>query len=202
MRVRAVGLPKDATAVSLDPRRCTLFSGGAAGTEATFGELAEGYGMREVHFSYPGHEPVRRRGLKVLSERQLRQGDVSLSYASRRMARKFESSQRFRRVLQTIWHQVSNSDQVLVIGVLQEDGTVRGGTGWGGELARVWNKRLTLFDQEREGWYRWDATEHEWVPTDTPRIVASRFCGTGTRELNDAGRQAIQDVFDLSFPSN
>jgi len=202
MRVRAIALPDDADAESPEPRRCTLYSGGAAGTEAAFGEMAEGYGMREVHFSYPGHEPVRRRGLKVLSERELRQGDVSLSYASRRMAREFEASQAFRRVLQTIWHQVSNADQVLVIGTLQEDGTVRGGTGWGGELARVWNKRLSVFDQERGGWYSWDATEHEWAPTDTPKIVARRFCGTGTRELNEAGRKAIQQVFELSFPAN
>ena len=52
-----------------------------------------------------------------------------------------------KRILQTVWHQISHADEVFVIGALQEDGTVRGGTGWGAELARLWSKPVLVFDR-------------------------------------------------------
>jgi hypothetical protein len=181
------------------PARYTLYSGAAAGSEACFGELAERYGLTEVNFSYPGHEPARQRGLVVLSERELRQGDVSLAYASRRMDRGFEESHALRRVLQTLWHQVHGADQVFVVGEIRDDGTLDGGTGWGGELARLWSKRVSVFDQQRGGWFDWDRGERRWLASDTPSIASRRFCGTGTRQLNDAGRAAIESVFSATF---
>jgi len=183
------------------PGRFTLYSGAAVGTEACFGEQAERFGLAEVHFSYPGHEPVRERGLCVLSERELRKGDVSLAYANRRMARSFKLSHSVRRILQTQWHQVHSADQVLVIGELCDDGTLRGGTGWAGELARIWGKPLWVFDQPREQWFRWSVEDSIWQESGLPRIVRARFCGTGTRKLTPAGRRAIEAVFEASFGS-
>jgi len=184
------------------PRRFTLYSGGAAGSEACFGEQAERFGLTEVHFSYPGHEPVRERGLCVLSERDLRKGDVSLAYANRRMARSFELSHAFRRILQTQWHQVHSVDQVLVVGELCDDGTLRGGTGWAGELAKIWGKPLWVFDQPRERWFRWSGEDSLWHESGSPQIEHARFCGTGTRKLTAAGRRAIELVFEESFGSS
>jgi len=184
------------------PGSYTLYSGAAAGSEAYFGEMAERYGLAEVNFSYPGHEPVRDRGLRVLSERQLRQGDVSLAYASRRLGRDLKLSHSFRRVLQSLWHQVHGVDQVLVVGEIRKDGTLTGGTGWGGELARLWKKPLWVFDQELHCWLRWNGAENCWTQSDVPKISSTRFCGTGTRKLNDAGRAAIEAVFAVSFPGS
>lgn len=181
------------------PARYTLYSGGAVGSEACFGEQSERFGLREVHFSYPGHEPARERGLLVLSERELRKGDVSLAYANRRMARSFELSHAFRRILQTQWHQVHSSDQVLVVGELLDDGTLRGGTGWAGELGRIWGKPLWVFDQPREQWFHWNVGESLWQAASPPQIQSMRFCGTGTRKLTEAGRRAIESVFEDSF---
>ena len=181
------------------PARYTLYSGGAAGSEACFGQQSERFGLKEVHFSYPGHEPARERGLLVLSERDLRKGDVSLAYANRRMARSFELSHAFRRILQTQWHQVHSADQVLVVGELLEDGTLRGGTGWAGELSRIWGKPLWVFDQPREQWFHWNVRESLWQESRPPKIQSVRFCGTGTRQLSDAGRRAIESVFEDSF---
>ena len=36
-----------------------------------------------------------------------------------------------------------------------DDGTVRGGTGWGAEFAKLCNKPLFVFDQEKDGWFAW-----------------------------------------------
>jgi hypothetical protein len=162
MLVLGEGEP-DAAAAPLSPRPtdCTLYSGGANGAEAEFGAQSEVWGVSEVNLTFEGHNQARMRGRYELSPRELAAGDVSLVYVSRRLNRTYSEGSLIRRVLQTIWHMVSRSQQVFVIGAVQDDGTVKGGTGWSVELARMWNKNLWVFDQEKRGWYRWDG--HEWA---------------------------------------
>jgi hypothetical protein len=179
-----------------NPADCTLYSGGAKGSETVFGELAERYGLQEINFSFEGHTQSRTRGRKLLNERELASGDVSLLYVSRRLKRSYSKEGEIRKVLQSIWHLVSWSDQVFVIGLVQDDGTVVGGTGWAVELARMWRKNLWVYDQEQGAWFRW--INEAWAP-GVPVIEAARFCGTGTRNLQDSGRQAIEELFERSF---
>ncbi|MCP4870310.1 MAG: AAA family ATPase [Proteobacteria bacterium] len=199
LRLTEQSAAKFQSAEALRASACTLYSGAATGTESLFGEQSEKYGITEVNYTFPSHEPARKRGLVMLSDRELRQGDVSLAYVSRRMSRTYTSSQFFRRVLQTIWHQVNSSQQIFVVGVIQDDDTVKGGTGWGAELARVWSKPLWVFDQEQKGWFQWDAMGGSWVKSETPTITSRRFCGTGTRFLSDEGRAAVEALFAQSF---
>jgi hypothetical protein len=51
---------------------------------------------------------------------------------------------------------VNAASQVFVVAPSMDDGTVRGGTGWGAELARLWKKPLFVFDQQKHGWFRWN----------------------------------------------
>ena len=83
-----------------------------------------------------------------------------------------------------------------MVGVIQPDGTVHGGTGWSVELARRWNKQAWVFDQTHEAWYRW--TGREWSK-GIPVIETPTFAGTGTRFLNEAGKNAIRELFERSF---
>ncbi len=175
---------------------CTLFSGGVTGAEAAFGEAAERHGVREVNFTFDGHAQARKRGAHPLTARELAEGDVSLAYVSRRLRRGYSESTSIRRVLQSLWHQVRSSQVVYVVGTIQEDGTVTGGTGWSVELARMWNKRLWVFDQDKEQWFRW--TGDEWFAAE-PVIDAGTVCGTGTRQLTAPGRAAIDALFLRSF---
>jgi hypothetical protein len=85
---------------------------------------------------------------------------------------------------------------VFVVGTIQEDGTVVGGTGWSVELARMWAKDLWVFDQVRDGWYRWDGST--WTAGNA-EIRTGSFCGTGTRYLDDNGRAAVDDLFARAF---
>ena len=97
---------------------CLLFSGGDAGAEAAFGAAAERYGVDEVNFTFEGHNPARQRGRRVLTNAELRRGDVSLGYVSKLMHRKYPDTPLFRKVLQSIWHQVNNGQQIFVIGAI------------------------------------------------------------------------------------
>ena len=174
----------------------TLYSGGAAGAEAAFGEAAERHGAREVNYTFTGHVQARTRGAHPLTEQELQAGDVSLAYVSRRLRREYAEGSQIRRVLQSLWHQVGNAQVVYVVGAIQEDGTVTGGTGWSVELARMWSKRLWVFDQDKGIWFRWNG--EDWVE-GTPKLDATTICGTGTRYLSESGRQAIEDLFARSF---
>ncbi len=40
----------------MDQKSCTLCSGGLKGTEATFGEIAEKWGVNEVIYTFEGHK--------------------------------------------------------------------------------------------------------------------------------------------------
>jgi len=179
--------------------RFTLHSGGAKGAEAAFGEMAERYGLAEVTFSFEGHtQRVRSRGLRLLSDSELRAGDVSLRYVCHRLGRVFPEDPLVHKVLQSIWHQIRSCQQVFVIGIIQPDGTVRGGTGWGAELARRWKSDLHVFDQDKNGWFSWDGTA--WQPSN-PMIRSPRFAGSGTSNLRPEGKKAIEELFERSFGS-
>jgi hypothetical protein len=175
-----------------------LYSGAASGAEAAFGNAAERHGVAEVNFSFEGHKDARTRGLRVLGADDLERGDVSLSYVSRLMNRMYRDTPMFKKVLQTIWHQVNAGQEIYVVGKILEDETVKGGTGWGAEFAKLCNKPLFVFDQERDGWFVWDGETFEPVD-EAPVIDHTKFCGTGTRFLEDNGKAAIDDLFARSF---
>jgi len=181
-----------------NPNKFRLVSGGSRGAEAEFGECAERWGLREVNYSFEGHSVlVRRRGVIVLTETELNRGDFSLVYASKRLNRQLTDIPMVRNVLKTIWHQITNASEVFAVGTIQDDNTVRGGTGWGVELARLWKKSLFVFDQERKSWFRWSG--RAWEMTQPPEISAESFAGVGTQSLTDEGRRAIAELFMRSF---
>ncbi len=174
----------------------TLYSGGLKGAEAEFGKNAEAWGIKEVNFSFKGHEMHRVKDVKVLTEDELKQGDVSMEIVSQRMGRKFAQAERIRRVIQSIFHMVNNGYQVFVVGWIQPDGTVKGGTGWAVELAKLFNRPISVFDQDKEAWFTWSGTSWE---EDTPTIAHKTFCGTGTRYLTEKGAEAIKELYRRTF---
>lgn len=177
-----------------------LFSGGIQGAEAEFGATAERFGIAEVNFSFEGHNAVRRRGLRVLTSEELQKGDVSLEYVSRLMNRLYSESPTIRKVLQSIWYQVNSGQEIYVIGEILADNTVKGGTGWGAEFAKLCNKPLWVFDQKRNGWFVWNKTQwSECANGEGPVISHNHITGTGTRFLTATGQKAIADLFARSF---
>ena len=175
-----------------------LFSGAAPGAEAEFGACAERHGIEEVNFTFEGHNLARHRGVRVLNHEELQHGDVSLEYVSRLMHRRYTDSPMIRKVLQTLWYQVNNGQEIYVVGVIQADDTVRGGTGWGAEFAKLCNKPLFVFDQEKDGWFEWDGETWKSI-SDSPVVTHPHFTGTGTRHIQDNAKRAIETLMTRSF---
>jgi hypothetical protein len=182
----------------MKPEECVLFSGAAGGAEAAFGAAAEARGIEEVNFTFEGHKDARDRGIRVLTHEELKHGDVSLAYVSKLMGRRYRDTPLFKKVLQSIWHQVNSGQEIYVVGKILENKTVKGGTGWGAEFAKLCNKPLFVFDQDQESWFRW--SREAWDPESEPVITHHHFTGTGTRFLQPAGKRAIEELFDRSFP--
>jgi len=175
---------------------CTLFSGGLKGAETVFGEAAEKWSIKEVNFSYEGQKITRDKNIKVLSDDELKRGDISMELVSKMMSRTYYETDKIRKVLQTIFHMVNKGHQVFVIGTILEDNTVKGGTGWAVELAKLFNRPLSVYDQTKESWYTWKQGAWE---QDIPRIEHVTFVGSGTRNMTDKGKQAIEKLFEDAF---
>lgn len=174
----------------------TLYSGGLKGAEAAFGECAEKHGINEVTYAFANHTLTREKNVTILSDDELKKGDISMEIVSAKMGRRYAQADKIRKVFQVIFHMVNKGFQVFAIGWIQEDKTVKGGTGWGIELAKFFNRPVSVFDQETNKWFSWDG--NDWKE-DQPVISNNTFCGTGTRNLSDEGKKAIEDLFTRSF---
>jgi hypothetical protein len=196
--MRLVSDELSSVAKNLPPSSFTLLSGGAPGAEAAFGEVAERYGAHEVTFSFAGNETAHSRGLVELSDEEPDRGGARNLHPGPAPPNLSQDSA-IQRLLKSIWHQVATAGEVFVVGEIQPDRTVKGGTGWGAELARHFRKPLYVFDQVKNGWFQWK--DGDWKETTPPRIERTRFCGTGTRHLTETGRKAIAELFERSFES-
>jgi len=180
----------------LDPKKITLYTGGHKGTEEYFGKSAEKWGIREVTFNFEGHEINRSRGLKLLSDEELANGAVGPEIIKKRMERSFATTPTMQKIFQILFHIVNNGYQVFAVGWLLTNGTVKGGTGWGVELAKLFNRPVHLYEQDRKEWVSW--VHNEWI-TEDPVICHKTMAVTGTRYLSDEGMHAIDELFARSF---
>jgi hypothetical protein len=177
---------------------CTLYSGGLKGAENAFGEAAEKWAVKEVNFCYAGQKTNRQKNLTVLTDEELKRGDISMELVSKMMHRTYYETEKIRKVLQVIFHMVNKGHQIFVIGTILEDNTVKGGTGWAVELAKLFNRPLSVYDQAKDKWYIWK--QGAWIP-DNPEIAHETFVGSGTRNLSEKGKQAIDKLFEEAFGS-
>ena len=69
-----------------------------------------------ANFTFDGHNQKRTNNRRVLSDRELAAGAVSLVYVSHRLHRHWEKTPLLRKVLQVLWHVVSHADQIFLEG--------------------------------------------------------------------------------------
>jgi len=182
----------------VNKEKCTVFTSGLKGAEAAFGEEAVRRGMQECVYTFAGKTIDRENPqcVNVLAADELERGNISMEIVSKMMHRKYYGSEKIRKVLQVLFHVVNSGHQVFVVGKILDDNTVKGGTGWTVELAKLFNRPLSVFDQTREKWFNW---EHGTWIEGTPQIKFDTLACSGTRNLTEAGRQAIAGLFALSF---
>ncbi|MDH3402886.1 MAG: hypothetical protein OES32_06020 [Acidobacteriota bacterium] len=180
----------------MEKHKARLVSGGHRGAEAEFGRAAALWNIPETTFTFEGHVMEHSGEVETLSEADLARGDVSMDFVFANLRREFHRGKGIRRVIQSMFHVVTRGDELFAVGWILPDDHVKGGTGWGVELAKFFHRKVSVFDQDKRRWYTWIGGS--WQESD-PVIPNGPFAATGTRNLTDDGRTAIHELFERSF---
>ena len=181
----------------------TLHSGGADGSDSYWGEVGKRYGVKQNHYYRGRKTPT---GDTPQSDEDYKEGYEKAKKAAESMGRTWV--EKYANLQARNWNQVKYADAIFAIGHLVKPGEknkkgyevtavqVDGGTGYAVQMAMTENKPVYVFDQERNQWYK--HIDGKWSSSETP-VLTSNFAGIGTRELNDNGKIAIEEVYAKTF---
>ena len=171
-----------------------MFSGEAEGSDLYWRGIANQYGIKGEDFT-----------IKSINKDTRAEATEKVEQANKTLNRVFpvqpnkERTQKQADYINNLilrdWLQVKNADTIIAIGRLK-NGIVEGGTGWAVQMAINEGKPVYVFSQNSGKWYK--NINGKWESSDVPTLTP-RFAGIGTRQLNDAGKQAIVDVFTKTF---
>lgn len=167
-------------------------SGGAIGSDSYWGTIGARYGVKSNHYYHGSKTP---NGNIEITQEQFEEGKKHVLEANKTLNRRPDA---YMDLLARNWIQVKNADAVFAIGHLKK-GIVDGGTGWAVQMAIDSGKPVYVFDQERKQWYK--NIDGEWSESEIPTLIQN-FAGIGTRQLNEAGKSAIEDVYRNTFVSS
>ena len=151
-----------------------------------------------MNFTFDGHTEARRRGIRVLNHEELQAGDVSLAYVSKLMHRRYTDSPTLRKILQTLWYQVNHGQEIYVVGAIQEDEHGARRHRLGRRVREAVQQAAVRVRPGAERLVRRWTGEH-WQACEVPTISHPHFTGTGTRQIHENGKRAIEALFTKSF---
>lgn len=172
----------------------SMFSGEAEGADLYWRGIANQYGIKGEDFT-----------VNSLNKDNRAEATEKVEQANKTLNRVFPMKPGKKRtqkqadyandLLLRDWLQVKSADSIIAIGRLKNS-IVEGGTGWAVQMAINEGKPVYVFSQNNGKWYK--NINGKWESSDVPTLTPN-FAGIGTRELNDAGKQAIVDVFTKTF---
>lgn len=179
-------------------------SGGAIGADSYWGHIGEQYGVVSNHYYYGEKTPE---GNFEISNEDYEEGRYEAAKAANYNWGYQYPTMKDNRLIRN-WAQVKYSDAIFAIGHLVRPGEkisdkknetrvavnagVKGGTGYAVGMAILHGKPVYVFDQERKQWYK--NIDGKWFVSEIP-VLTKNFAGIGTRELNEFGKKAIEDVY-------
>lgn len=172
-------------------------SGGAEGADLQFGMTAGSRGHEVIHWSFDKHRSrAPAQEIAHLSLEQLEAADEKLSLANRTLGRRIPRNLYVKNLLRRNWYQVEYAERIYAVSKFSE-GQVAGGTAWAVQMFIDRFKGLPceayVFDQEVGKWFCWKG---EWAEIVEPVSPHGIYAGVGTRDLNDAGKNAIRDLME------
>ena len=184
-------------------------SGGAVGSDSYWGHIGEQYGVVSNHYYYGEKTPE---GNFEISEEDYEEGRIEAAKAARFNWGYQYQTMKDNRLIRN-WAQVKYSDAIFAIGHLVRPGEkmfpnqkndtrvainpgVQGGTGYAVAMAILHGKPVYVFDQERNKWFK--NIDGKWSESDVPALTYN-FAGIGTRNLNENGKKAIEEVYSATI---
>ena len=202
--------------VTNNPAEYTNHSGGAIGSDTQWDVIGKEFGMVNNRHYFTGEKGPKNAPLgnvDITNDPIAVEGASKVAQAAKQMWGYKYNTMKDQRLIRN-WAQVANSDAVFAIGTLGKEGdiwkgdeksaeprkllkfAVQGGTGYAVEMAIQAGKPVYVFDQVRNQWYK--NINGEWSKSEVPTLTKN-FAGIGTREINEAGKQAIRDVYAKTF---
>ncbi len=195
------------TPVSTNPAEYTNYSGGATGGDTVWAEIGKEYGLgKQVDYT-----PAT---LKKLTPEQLQEVETAYQKAVKDLGRNPLAADTFAGgLVRRDYLQAKAADAVYAVSTLIEPGQkdakgyvnktnkkiVSGGTGYAVQMAINLDKTVFVFNQADNTWWMYDNTRGEFGVYGATPILTKKFAGIGTREINEAGKQAIRDVYANTF---
>lgn len=180
----------------------TNHSGGALGADTEWDVIGKNFGMTDnKHYWMNNKTP---NGNTEITADDAIEGQEKVTQAARAMGRIEPTHQvRDERLIRN-WSQVKYSDAVFAVTTMLNVGAEmnygkkakirqgKGGTGYAIEMAIQAGKPVYVFDQVRNAWFK--NIDGKWSESEVPTLTQN-FAGIGTREINEAGKKAIRDVY-------
>ena len=182
-------------------------SGGAVGSDSAWGDIGKQFGVASNHYYHGKKTP---NGNVEITEAEFKEGVQRVLTANKSLNRRPD---RFMDLLARNWMQVKNADAVFAISTLDPKGKVTlpdgkgftpvsGGTGWAVQMAIDSQKPVFLFDQASGKWMTFSGPDPEglgWTELESAPALTKNFAGIGTRDINAAGKQAINDAYQATI---
>lgn len=191
---------------STNPKDYHLYSGGAAGADTKWGEIANKYGIGKIRHYRP-------ETLDVLTSSQTQEVETAYISAANKLGRKvLDANTTVGKLVRRDYLQAKAADSIFAIGHILRPGernskgyvvrstipSVDGGTGYAVQMAIDLHKPVHIFDQQYKQWYIFDYDQNTFIAEDIPTLTI-KFAGVGTRQINEDGINAIEQIFEKTF---
>ena len=180
----------------------TCHSGGCPGADMAWETEGEKYGVHTIAYSFKGHNQKGKHP-KVLTGEELDEGFSHVMIANRALKRYPQGQSTYvKSLLARNWFQVKNADSIFAIGKFDSETVVSGGTGWAVQMAIDSDKPVYVYKQATNPmdpgrWFRWMLLQFEYI--DYVPILTENFAGIGTRDLNESGLLAVEEIYRNTF---
>lgn len=169
-------------------------SGGCSGSDITWENEGYKYGVKTIGYSFYGHTQYSK-NRKILTSEELNEGFEHVKIAAKELKRNPNSKNNYvRNLLARNWFQIKNSDAIFAIGKFINTKLVNGGTGWAVQMSIDNKKETFVFDQINNKWNKFNHSLLEFQTINNIPKLTENFAGIGTREINENGVKAIQEI--------
>jgi uncharacterized protein YuzB (UPF0349 family) len=187
-------------------------SGGAEGADTIWGQWAKKNDYNVIHYSFNKHNSkCNKNDICILNDEQLKMADDFLLRANKSLKRMWPTYNPYvANLLRRNWYQVNETRSVYAVGKFVH-GRIDGGTAWAIQMyldrflidgENIKQCFAFFFDQELNRWFKFNAKEQIWEKlSDMPPKPSGIWTGIGTRQLNEKGYQAIENLMNrYPFP--
>lgn len=197
--------------IELDLNNIICHSGGAQGSDTYWADIGREYGVKTNAYSYKTkyHDSPDK---VEISDEDYNEGISQVNKANKILGR--FGIHKYMNLLARNWAQIKYSDEVFAIGVIVDPDkrgskgyynkskyqVVDGGTGYAVQMGINKSRKVFVFDQDKDKWFRWSYSSLTFIELgETPDIKSQNFAGIGTREIKQNGIQAIREVYKKTF---